>query len=106
MFGLPELAVIIYISSFVFYLLAIINSLKIKGKKFSYLLLSIFSLPVLLFLIKIVNNFLIQKNIVSSFEGNVMLFLLSAIAVLLIEIIIYIYLRRIRLKSIYKEAYS
>jgi hypothetical protein len=36
-------------------------------------------------------------------EAGVILFLLSAIAVLLIEIIIYIYIRRIKLKSTYKE---
>jgi hypothetical protein len=41
MFGLPELGVIIYLASFAFYLLAIINSAKIKGKKIFYLLLSI-----------------------------------------------------------------
>jgi hypothetical protein len=56
MFGLPELAVIIYLASFAFYLLAIINSAKIKGKKFFYLLLSILSLPALILLIKLVNN--------------------------------------------------
>jgi len=103
MFGLPELAVIIYLASFAFYLLAIINSAKIKVKKIFYLLLSILSLPALILLIKLVNNLLIQKNIVSSLEGSVILFLLSAIAVLLIEIVIYVYIRRIKIKTTYKE---
>lgn len=103
MFGLPELAAIIYLASFAFYLLAIINSAKIKGKKILYLLLSILSLPILIFLIKLVNNLLIQKNIISSLEGSIILFLLSAIAVLLIEIVIYVYIRRIKLKTTYKE---
>uniref|UniRef100_A0A7C4NVA1 Uncharacterized protein n=1 Tax=Thermodesulfobacterium geofontis TaxID=1295609 RepID=A0A7C4NVA1_9BACT len=103
MFGLPELGVIIYIASFVFYLLAIINSVKINGKKIFYLILSISSLPILILLTKIVNNLLIQKNIVSSFESSVIMFLLSAIAVLLIEIIIYIHIKKTRLKTFYKE---
>jgi hypothetical protein len=103
MFGLPELGVIIYLASFAFYLLAIINSAKIKVKKILYLLLSILSLPALILLIKLVNNLLIEKNIISSLEGSVILFLLSAIAVLLIEIVIYVYIRKIKLKTTYKE---
>jgi len=103
MFGLPELAMIIYLASFAFYLLAIINSAKIKVKKIFYLLLSILSLPALILLIKLVNNLLIQKNIVSSLEGSVILFLLSAIAMLLIEIVIYVYIRIIKIKTTYKE---
>ncbi|ACD67022.1 MAG TPA: hypothetical protein DEA57_04685 [Sulfurihydrogenibium sp.] len=103
MFGLSELAAIIYLASFAFYLLAIINSAKIKGKKIFYLLLSILSLPALILLIKLVNNLLIQINIISSLEGSVILFLLSTIAVLLIEIVIYVYIRRIKIKTIYKE---
>jgi len=102
MFGLPELAMIIYLASFAFYLLAIINSAKIKVKKIFYLLLSILSFPALILLIKLVNNLLIQKNIVSSLEGSVILFLLSAIVVLLIEIVIYVYIR-IKIKTTYKE---
>ncbi len=71
-------------------------------KKIFYLLLSILSFPALILLIKLVNNLLIQKNIVSSLEGSVILFLLSAIVVLLIEIVIYVYIR-IKIKTTYKE---
>jgi hypothetical protein len=42
--------------------------------------------------------------LVNGEEADVILFLLSAIAVLLIEIVIYVYIRRIRLKTAYKEA--
>jgi len=72
-------------------------------KKIFYLLLSILSFPALILLIKLANNLLIQKNIVSSLEGSVILFLLSAIAVLLIEIVIYVYIRIIKIKTTYKE---
>jgi len=103
MFGLLELVTIIYLASFVFYLLAIINSLKIKEKKIFYFLLSIVSLPVSFSLGGIVNNLLTENNIITSFKGSAILFLSIAIAVFLAEIAVYICIRRIKLKIAHKE---
>lgn len=70
MLGVQELVILIYLGAVICYLLVIVNSVKIKEKKLLFVLLSILSLPVLMFLGKVVNNFLIQKNIITSFEAG------------------------------------
>lgn len=100
MLGVQELVILIYLGAVICYLLVIVNSVKIKEKKLLFVLLSILSLPVLMFLGKVVNNFLIQKNIITSFEAGAALFLSIAVSVLLIEIVIYLYIRKKRLKSV------
>ena len=98
--GIQELIVIIYLIAIVFWIAGIVVAIRIKMNKALYVLFAVFSLPALMFLNRIVSNFLIKTKIVSTFKSSVIQFTISAVLICLLQILIFFYMKKIKNKAI------
>ncbi|WP_353683652.1 hypothetical protein V4D30_07155 [Thermodesulfovibrio sp. 3907-1M] len=100
MIGLPELILLIYLISVAFWIAGIVVAIRIKQKKAFYIPLAVLSLPVLMFLNRVLSIFLIKNQIVSTFKSSVIAFAISSFVICALQISIFFYMKKIKNRTV------